>query len=1539
MNLLQPWGLLAGLLVIPVIIAHILKPARRVVEVSSTWLWRAAAIPVTARKPWEKLRPSIPLFLQLLGIALLTFGLTQPVLRQNTPYSDHTVFIIDTSASMGATDVEPDRLAAAKAEAKLIRRKLPSAGLASIVTTQGEVLLSTSDSERSFDRAINRLQVSSGGPDIARAALVSQGLQTADRDTGFVLISDGQLSATEQRLMPPGTRFSPIGDSAEDVGIQQLAIERRSAGLAATITVKNSTALAATARLVFTVDGKARGPVALTLPAGKVVARRFDLPDGTRVQADLRQISVADVYPTDDRAFAVVGQRRRVNVQVVAAGGDNVFVNGALSSLPYVDLLPAASGTAVNPDADVVVFVGVDPPTTLNSPALIFAAPSGYGSVTVDGYTPTPALSTVNTSDPLLVGLDLSDVLIESSQTLSPGDSDVLVSAAETPLMVRGRNGAQPFVYWGFQPQSSNLPLDISFPVIIDRTINDLGGATSVDAAVDVGSRLAPPAATNRTYTDATGQQRTIPAGEVGPLIDRPGFWTLTDGATNTATNTATTRTIAANVPAAEQKIAPQTRLDSIVQGDQDGSKKNRSQRPIVSWIIIALLVVAFGEWLAVRRRVGVPARQWRAAQIMRAAVAAILLIALAAPRVTIPTQRVATVFAIDASDSLSPAGRRAAIDFVEKSLAKAPKSARAGVVVFGGNARVTAATQQRLVLSDSAPVVDGTHTDLSTALRLAGAVSPSDAARRVVLVSDGRRTDGDETVAADELKAQGIRVDTAAVGRSQPGDVAVASFTAPSRATKGERITLRANLQAAEATTATVTLKAGAQVLDSRPIQLQAGNNPWSVEIAAPANGVIKYSLEVKAPKDTVIENDLAFAATAMEGPARVLVLSGDSNTYDKGGNGSAELAASLKAAGLDVVSKPASQFTGLDDLAGVSAVVMVDVHKRELNDDQVKTLTAGVRELGVGLTVFGGTNSFGSGGYLGSKLEDLLPVVSEVNDPKRETNVGMAIIIDTSGSMGAAVDGKRTALDLAKAGAVGSARQLGEKDYIGVVGVDDDRQWVLDVQKNPPNNGAQSAISQLQVGGGTVIEGSLTDAAARLSKTPVGVRHIIVLSDGYTTDSAALIKEAATLRAAGYTVSVVGAGPDIEPSFPQVAVAGGGRYIPGTDFKNLPALFAEETQTVARNLIVEGDYLPRITSSAAPVRDLAAAPEVKGFQATTLRPTAQALLRVGDYNDPLVASWQAGLGKVTTWQSDGGQRWATGWSASDEPFWTTLVKDTMLRGGTGSVRATVNDDAMTVRVAGADWPSDAVAAVTVRGPDGAAIEVPMRRTSDGSFVGTVDAPQAGGYAVGTTVTANGAAIYRGGSTAIRGYSSEYRPGTIEEARLKGLSKRTGGRGLISPEQAFDRSGLIAGKRVLVLTGPLLGLAALGWLLSLALWRVQFRSPVVSARKTSRSSRKEASSKKLMARAKTSATGATGSGASANVAAARASNAATPTSSSASTTPTPTSTTPTAPAAAVRELSKEEVAEVTPPPPPPPPTSLDQLLAKTREDRAKRGR
>ena len=109
---------LLGLLFIPAVVAmYLLKLRRDETIVPSTLLWSRLVADVEANAPWQRLRRSLLLLLQLLLVAILALLAARPFLERPAGLARDVVLVLDTSASMAATDVTPDRLTAAKAAA------------------------------------------------------------------------------------------------------------------------------------------------------------------------------------------------------------------------------------------------------------------------------------------------------------------------------------------------------------------------------------------------------------------------------------------------------------------------------------------------------------------------------------------------------------------------------------------------------------------------------------------------------------------------------------------------------------------------------------------------------------------------------------------------------------------------------------------------------------------------------------------------------------------------------------------------------------------------------------------------------------------------------------------------------------------------------------------------------------------------------------------------------------------------------------------------------------------------------------------------------------------------------------------------------------------------------------------------------------------------------------------------------------------------------------------------------------------------------
>src|SRR5207302_7197370 len=117
MTVLAPLAAVLALTLPAIIALYFLKIRRPTRVVPALHLWPTQIRDRQANVPWQRLRPSWLLFLQLLAAAALVAAAVQPVLPAGASLARHSIVLLDASASMQATDVTPSRLAEAKRQA------------------------------------------------------------------------------------------------------------------------------------------------------------------------------------------------------------------------------------------------------------------------------------------------------------------------------------------------------------------------------------------------------------------------------------------------------------------------------------------------------------------------------------------------------------------------------------------------------------------------------------------------------------------------------------------------------------------------------------------------------------------------------------------------------------------------------------------------------------------------------------------------------------------------------------------------------------------------------------------------------------------------------------------------------------------------------------------------------------------------------------------------------------------------------------------------------------------------------------------------------------------------------------------------------------------------------------------------------------------------------------------------------------------------------------------------------------------------------
>jgi uncharacterized membrane protein len=843
------------------------------------------------------------------------------------------------------------------------------------------------------------------------------------------------------------------------------------------------------------------------------------------------------------------------------------------------------------------------------------------------------------------------------------------------------------------------------------------------------------------------------------------------------------------------------------------------------------------------RRRIGAGRR--RAALVVRSLLLAALVLALAGFQLVLPVDRLATVFVLDLSDSVGTAGREEAVQFVRDSLREMPEGDVAGIVAFGKDALVERLPSDLAEIDRVRSTPVKAATDIGAALRLATALFPDDAQKRIVLLSDGNDTTGSGQTEAALSAARGVQVETRVIGLEGRDEVLVERLQTPSTARLGEEIEATAEIRSTVAQPATVRLYANGALVGTERVDLVAGVNRVTFRVKPTEPMIHIFRAVVEAAQDTFSQNNRGDSNTIVQGEPRILVLAGDEKV-------AAELVAALEKERQQVDSMiPEALPSDLAALVTYDSIVLVDVPRIRLSDRQLGLLQVYVRDLGRGLVMVGGPKSFGAGGYTKTPLEESLPVDMGVRDRQKQPDVALVVVIDKSGSMdachcntfnggggGTGMGGARK-VDIGKEAILRAAAAMTAQDELGVVAFDQDAHWVVRTQPLAQIGNLQGQIAGIQPLGNTNIFAGLDQAVQSLETAKATRRHIILLTDGWSSSGqyGDILKR---MKAAGITLSTVGAGGGSNPFLEGLAKDGGGRFYDAANPASIPDIFLKETQQVAGQQIVEEAFHPIQTSNSPILRGLDEGfPQLLGYNGTTAKPAAQTVL-VTARDDPLLAQWQYGLGRSVAWTSDSTGRWARNWLVWNgfSKFFSQLVGWTFPGEETGGIEASfvTKGQSTTLRVESVDddgSPRDFYStSAVILGPDLEPLDKALVQVAPGVYEVPLGEIDPGAYAVRITQTRPGASALGRTVGLVAPTAAEYRLLGANQALLATLRAATGGRSIVLPEEPW-RHDLATTNSFTQLWPLLLILALLLWPLDIALRRVSLgRRELADARR-----------------------------------------------------------------------------------------------------------
>lgn len=733
------------------------------------------------------------------------------------------------------------------------------------------------------------------------------------------------------------------------------------------------------------------------------------------------------------------------------------------------------------------------------------------------------------------------------------------------------------------------------------------------------------------------------------------------------------------------------------------------------------------------------------------------------------------------------------------------------GLVIFDGRAAAlaTPGVDDPLTRSPAVTPVDGT--DLPAALRLARAMLPSDAAGRIVLISDARSTTGP----LDEIPAD-IAIDVAPISYKVERETIVESFDLPARSTPGAEVDARVILRSSGPARGTLTVLREGRPIDLTPgaegdglrVEIEPGRHVIPVRFSLPDGRVHRYEAVFEPDRavgdrpgtsavlfgDTSTANNRAPAFTITRNPGSILLVDGT------GSGESSALVRTLRAAGREVeVTAPAAFPVDLLTLEGHHLVILDDVPLDALPNGSAARLNAYTRSFGGGVVFVGGRNALTAGGWRGSAIEDALPVRLEVPDRVVMPEVAVVIVLDRSGSMSQPVMGSsRSQQSIANEAAAGAIDTLDPNDLVGVIAFANNPSVIVPLGRNLDPAATRAAVTGISSGGGTNLALALETAANQLARVESKTKHVIVLTDGQSQEAERLPTLAADLLRSGARVSTIAIGDESDAdTLRTVAEKGGGVFYRVMNPSVLPQVFIKAIRVLREPTVRDTPFNPIVIDPDSPAMlGTAGIPTLGGVVLTTRRERADTPVVTPD-DEPVVALWPVELGRAAVVTTDA-HSWASAWieELSFARFWTNLTAwaARAIEDSPGELRMIARGDTadMTYEAQDADGaPLDGMqVVVNLYTPDGTAREVPLRQTGPGRYEG-----QARSLPEGVIVAA---ARAQSGeqplAPAISGV--QVRAGAedmhlaSDDAALIRLAQRTGGRVIdwASPPPAFER-------------------------------------------------------------------------------------------------------------------------------------------------------
>ena len=651
------WGLLA--LIPPAIIAlYFLKLRREPLAVPSTYLWSRAIEDLHVNSLWQRLRQSLLLFLQLLLIALLAFTLLRPGWRGTELTGDRFIFLVDSSASMAATDVSPTRLDQAKRQTIALIEQMKQGDTAMVISFSNvaRVEQSFTDNRRQLRTRVELIEQTNRPSDLSEALRAAAGLanpgqsgdpnnpvdvQTAEAlPATMYIFSDGGFSSVPKFQLGnlEAIYLKMAGDEQNNVAITTFSTEmnpEKPGQVQAFARIENFGPQPMEVEATLFLNNTLLDAQKIAVPA----RGERGLPGASGAKFEMNEIESGilkltidskDHLPLDNTAYAVVNLPRPAKVLLVTPGNDALElalrtdeaqkVADVSFAEPKLLETKAYEDQAAEGAYDLIIYDACAPKQMPNCNTLFIGQLPPVGWTAKGPKQGPPLVVDTDQVHPLTQLVQMGNVkIIEATPLGGPQGTVVLVEADIGAIYAVGPRAGYEDAVIGFDIIShtaegarlanTDWTIRRSFPVFVMNAVKYLGGVRSSLASPNI--RPGSPAVL-RTITPVTkaivqtprGDRHEVPREVQNTFVfgrtDDLGVYDVREGSGQKVA-----QQFAVNLfDPRESDLTPREKLEIGNEEVRAVQGRQSARQELWKWLLLAAIGVLIFEWYVYNRRV-----------------------------------------------------------------------------------------------------------------------------------------------------------------------------------------------------------------------------------------------------------------------------------------------------------------------------------------------------------------------------------------------------------------------------------------------------------------------------------------------------------------------------------------------------------------------------------------------------------------------------------------------------------------------------------------------------------------------------------------------------------------------------------------------------------------------------------------------------------------------------------------------------------------------------------------------------------------------